>query len=295
MAVALPQPARLPGAGRTPHRRPRRSSSRSSARCCCVFAVYLLALTGRPGSSVRHRHRRAAWQENPSTSVNMAANFAATRRAPASSSSSPCWRIQGMLLNLLPAASFRASRSSCRRRSSSLTVGALPLIGRQPAARCVVAAGLVPAPVGGDRRRRSAARGRGAILAITLPAASRNPRLSAQLPPLPPAAARIAAGAPAGARWTGAGSRLLERWIRDPREQAAFAFIWKTLARSRSHRLMLLAYAGVALGWITKGALDMPPAVAARRRPVRHDRRARAAGIVAADRRRLALSLLAAR
>ena len=41
----------------------------------------------------------------------------------------------------------------------------------------------------------------------------------------------------------------LDRWIPEPREQAAFAFLWKTLFRSRSHRLFLLAYAGAALGW----------------------------------------------
>ena len=60
------------------------------------------------------------------------------------------------------------------------------------------------------------------------------------------------------------GGWLLERWIGDPREQAVFAFIWKTLVRSRSHRLILLAYAGIGLGCITKGALDTP-------RPSLHD------------------------
>ncbi len=54
------------------------------------------------------------------------------------------------------------------------------------------------------------------------------------------------------------GSRLLEAWIRRPQEQAAFAFIWKTLVRSRGHRLLLLAWAGLAAGWIVKGILNMP-------------------------------------
>jgi predicted permease len=58
---------------------------------------------------------------------------------------------------------------------------------------------------------------------------------------------------------SGLGSRFLEMWIRNPREQAAFAFTWKTLARSRIHRLILLAYAGLALGWVIKAALDAPP------------------------------------
>ena len=56
----------------------------------------------------------------------------------------------------------------------------------------------------------------------------------------------------------GAGTWLLERWMPDPRQQAAFGFLWKTLSRSRTHRLILLAYAGIAIGAITKGALDMP-------------------------------------
>jgi predicted permease len=55
------------------------------------------------------------------------------------------------------------------------------------------------------------------------------------------------------------GSRLLEWWIPNPREQAAFAFTWKTLARSRIHRLILLAYAGLALGWVVEAALAAPP------------------------------------
>jgi predicted permease len=63
----------------------------------------------------------------------------------------------------------------------------------------------------------------------------------------------------AGGQWAGLGSRLLERWIPNPREQAAFAFTWKTLARSRVHRLLLFAYAGLALGWVIKAALDAPP------------------------------------
>src|SRR5262249_6284216 len=46
--------------------------------------------------------------------------------------------------------------------------------------------------------------------------------------------------------------------IADTRERAAFSFIWKTLARSRTHRLILMAYAGLGLGWIAKGFIDTP-------------------------------------
>src|SRR5262249_29163616 len=45
--------------------------------------------------------------------------------------------------------------------------------------------------------------------------------------------------------------RLAERWIRDPRELAIFAFVTKTLSRSRQHRLVLTAFAAVALAVIS--------------------------------------------
>src|SRR5260370_26490479 len=59
-------------------------------------------------------------------------------------------------------------------------------------------------------------------------------------------------------RWEGAGAWLLDLWIRDPCEQAVFAFVWKSLVRSRNHRMILLAYAGIALGWSLSGLADMP-------------------------------------
>jgi predicted permease len=90
-------------------------------------------------------------------------------------------------------------------------------------------------------------------------------------------------GRPKTAAARGIGPWLLERWMPDPRQQAAFSFIWKTLARSRSHRLILLAYAGIAIGAITKGALDMP-------RPSLHDQGLYGLVVVLAP---LALSLLA--
>ncbi len=51
----------------------------------------------------------------------------------------------------------------------------------------------------------------------------------------------------------GVSATVLEWWIPDPREQAAFAFIWKSLARSRNHRLVLWAYGGIALGCMMNG------------------------------------------
>ena len=44
--------------------------------------------------------------------------------------------------------------------------------------------------------------------------------------------------------------------LRDPHEQAMFSFLWKTLRRSRLHRLMLQVCAGLALAWMI-GAGDL--------------------------------------
>ena len=36
--------------------------------------------------------------------------------------------------------------------------------------------------------------------------------------------------------------------------QAAFVFMWKALARSRNHRLVLLAWCGIAVGFLLNGS-----------------------------------------
>jgi len=61
--------------------------------------------------------------------------------------------------------------------------------------------------------------------------------------------------APAKRRWHLL-SRILDRAIRDPRQQAAFEFLWLTLQRSRTHRLAVLVYIALALAWLAKPAID---------------------------------------
>ncbi len=164
--------------------------------------------------------------------------------------------MQGLLLNLVPGRWFLRVSLFVQATLFIATVGALPLFARQPKAAVwwppVWFVRLWEAIVTG---RASA---RPALLAIVLPAVlavlcyllsyHRYRKLLLEAPP-----------ARAGGQWSGWGSRLLDLWIRNPREQAAFAFTWKTLARSRIHRLILLAYAGLALGWVIKAALDAPP------------------------------------
>jgi predicted permease len=163
---------------------------------------------------------------------------------------------QGVLLLVLPARAFGRVSLAFQAAVLMLTLGFFPLFDRQPAAAAwwppVWFLNLWKAIV--ERRPGASYQ---AVLAMTIPASlavliyllsyHRYRRLLLEAPP------ERAAG-----RRAGVGAWLLELWIHDPRQQAAFAFIWKTLARSRSHRLLLLAYAGIALGAITKGAVDMP-------------------------------------
>src|ERR1019366_6965241 len=199
-----------------------------------LFAAFVLSLTG-PLAGFFGVCIRGPWQENPSGAVLGAATFAALAAAGAFVFFT-LLAVQGVLLNC--------------------TVGALPLVGRQPAHAAwwppFWFVKLWEAIVKGP-----ASSARPALLAIVLPAVvailayllsyHRYRRLLLEAPP-----------ARAGDHWSGLGSRLLELWIRSPREQGAFAFTWKTLARSRIHRLILLAYAGLALGWVIEAALGAP-------------------------------------
>ncbi len=60
-------------------------------------------------------------------------------------------------------------------------------------------------------------------------------------------------------------SRLLDLRVADPREQAAFLFICKTLYRSRIHRLALMVYVAVAAAWMVKSAVDVAATTAGER------------------------------
>ena len=198
---------------------------------------------------------RGNWQENPSGTFLTAATFAALAGA-CTFVFFALLALQGVLLNLVPGRWFLRVSLFVQATLFIAIVGALPLVARQPQSAAwwppVWFLRLWEAIVTG---RASA---RPALLAIVLPALlavlayllsyHRYRKLLLEAPPARP-----------GGHWSGWGSRLLELWIRNPREQAAFAFTWKTLSRSPIHRLLLLAYAGLALGWVIKAALDAPP------------------------------------
>ncbi len=219
-----------------------------------LFGTFLLTTAGPPamlfGNVIATR-----WRQNSSLAANFAADFSATAGA--------CvfvffglLAVQGILLNILPGRLFQRVSLTVQAVLFIATLGALPLMGRQPDT-----AAWWPPVWFFDLRT--------AILAGQ-PGAARPALCAVGIPPLVSVLAyllsyhryrRLLLEAPPerAVRFTRPGSWLLEKWIGDPREQAAFAFIWKTLARSRSHRLILLAYAGIALGCIMKGTLDTPP------------------------------------
>lgn len=166
--------------------------------------------------------------------------------------------VQGILLNLLPVRIFARVSLVVQSAVFILTLGALGLFDRQPAAAWwppIWFLYLCEWMIQGTCSPGAA------LLATAVPGGSLGFGVPAQLSPLPAAAARRR-GRARRFRGNGMGARacswLLEKWIPEPRQQGAFAFIWKTLSRSRTHRLILLAYAGIALGAVTKGAVDMP-------------------------------------
>jgi predicted permease len=219
-----------------------------------LFAAFVLSLTG-PLAGFFGVCIRGPWQENPSGAVLGAATFAALAAAGAFVFFT-LLAVQGVLLNLVSGRWFMRVSLFVQAALFICTVGALPLFGRQPHSAAwwppVWFVRLWEAIVTGH-----ASAARPALLAIVLPPVvailayllsyHRYRKLLLEAPP-----------AHAGGH-SGLGARLLEWWIPNPREQAAFAFTWKTLVRSRIHRLILLAYAGLALGWVIQAALGAPP------------------------------------
>jgi hypothetical protein len=224
------------------------------AALAILFLAFALALNA-PISGLFSTAIAGPWQQNPSGVLIKLATLVSTIGA-CTAVFFTLLALQGLLLNVLPSRFFLRISQFLQAALFIATVGALPLLGRQPAA-----AWWWP-PVWFLHLWQSIVTGREsalpALLALALPPVlaivlyllsyHRYRRLLLETPP-----------SRSGGRLAPLASRLLELWIKDPREQAAFAFIWKTLSRSRAHRLILLACAGLAFGWVVKGALDSPP------------------------------------
>jgi len=224
-----------------------------------IFGAFVVTMTAMPailfavltGNLLPSSH----WFENPSLLVNIAANFAALCGGCIFVFFSLV-ALQAILLHIFPAQTFSRVSLAVQGGLFILTVSAIPLMGRQP----VSAAwwpphwfvGLWEAMVTGRHSAGPALLAMAAPIGLALLAYLVSYHRYRRLLLEAPVGHGSSHGGQLGARW-------LERWIAEPREQAAFSFIWKTLIRSRSHRLLLLAYAGAALGWIAKGLLDAPP------------------------------------
>jgi predicted permease len=222
-----------------------------------LFSVYIL-LINLPWAILFTYAISGAWQENPSTLILIAATFVSMTGA-CCFAFSILLALQGLLLNLLPARIFGRVSLWIQGVLFISTLGTVPFLGRQPHAEWWPGNWffhLWESIVLGDPKRA-----RAALLSIAIPALvaigaylagyRRHQRIL-----LEASTQRNVASKPD--RLAKLGSRLLETWIRRPQEQAAFAFIWKTLVRSRGHRLLLLAWAGLAAGWVVYGILDMP-------------------------------------
>lgn len=222
-----------------------------------VFFGYVLALNA-PWAFLFAMASAGPWQENPSQFVNILATFAATGGAC-------CFvffsllALEGVLLNLLPARLFDSVSRSIQGGLFIAVTAVAPLIGRQPRLNWWPGVWFLDLWEGiATHRIAFAFAGIGAITAAACVAVAayfasyhRHRRILLEAPRGQATGASASLTARVGA-W------LLEKWIPEPEGQAAFSFIWKTLTRSPGHRLALLAYAGLASGWIVKAALDMP-------------------------------------
>ena len=228
-----------------------------SAALMLLFTGYVLSINV-PWAILFTYAMSGFWQKNPSTFVLIAATFVAMAAA-CCFAFSLLLALQGLLLNLLPARIFGPVSLWIQGVLFISTLGTVPLVGRQPHVEWWPGNWffhLWESIVLGNPERA-----RGALLSIAIPTVVATGAYLAgyrrhQRILLEGSTQRETSSK--SDRFAKLGSRLLEAWIRRPQEQAAFAFIWKTLVRSRSHRLLLLAWAGLAAGWVVYGILDMP-------------------------------------
>jgi putative ABC transport system permease protein len=212
---------------------PRQIFLAKSAALLLMFTVFVLAMNVVPAATF-------AWVTSGRTSA--IANFAATAGG--------CVFVffgllacQGAFLNLLPGRVFEQASMLVQGVVFLGTIGALPLVRRQPLEAWWWPGNWFVTAGGADHRRMLTAIAAPVAVSIVtyLLSYHRYRRLLLE---------ERQAAVPGGR------AARLPDLIADTRELGAFAFIWKSLARSRTHRLILMAYAGLAFGWIAKGALD---------------------------------------
>ena len=210
---------------------PRQIFSAKLASVLTLFVVFLCAAFAVP-TALFTAVSMGRWQTN-APALQFLANFA----VPAAAAVFTLFillSIQGGLLHVLPVRAFERASQFVHAMVFICAIGLLPLIGRQPQG-----AWWWPPVWFVDMREailaRSAPTPWAALAALVAPSLTsvllyilgyrRYERLLTALPK--PGHRRL---------FEGLGARLLRSWIHDPREQAAFSFIAKTMARSRGHR-----------------------------------------------------------
>lgn len=234
--------------------RPRQVFTAKLAAVTLLFAVYTLALAA-PAA--------ASFASVTGHLIKGHTHFAAT----AAAWSGACafvyfalFALQGLLLNILPAALFNRVTIWVQALLFAGAVSALPLFSLlprggaeelwwPPAWFASLWAALVGLP-GASALPALAALTAAPLAALGFYALSYH-RYRALLLETPVDAAPIERGA-----WRDA---LIRRWIADPREQAMFSFLLQSLLRSRTHQFLLLAIAALAISLnlrVVSGTVD---------------------------------------
>ncbi len=227
-----------------------------SAAVLILFSGFAFVLNV-PASIVFTRIASGPWQEHAST-LAMAAALAVSASAACALVFFTLIAAQGILLNMLPERVFTRVSVYTQAILFAVPLGALPFLSRQhtgsfwwpPQWFVDLWAAMIGARDGSVRPSLLALSAAAAIALLTCVLSyRRHMRLLVEMPSKPRRA------------WSGLAlgklpCRIFDLWIRDPREQALFAFVAKAMARSRTHRLVLLAYAGLATGWLMKVIAD---------------------------------------
>jgi hypothetical protein len=230
-----------------------------------VFAAFAAVLNV-PLAAVFTSITDGRWHENPSLVVTGIA-FAVASIAGCAFVFFSLVAFQGILLNLLPGRLFARVSVYTQAMLFGVSLGALPFVLRQlwlgtlpshylqlrqqprvdwspPQWFLDLWAALIGGRDGSGRKALLALALAAAVAVVSYLLSYRRYHCLLLEEPLNRTQEPRGVGLGKLASWT------LDGWIRDPREQAMFVFIWKTLARSRIHRLVLLACGGIALGWV---------------------------------------------
>jgi hypothetical protein len=169
--------------------RPREIFLAKFAALVVVFTAFVTSMTGMPAILFTYLVTMGRWQENPGILIYVAANFVALAGGCAFVFFTLV-AIQGILLHLFPPHTFAKVSLAVQAVLFVATVGAIPLMGRQPATAfwwppvwfVHLWEAMITGPSSLAQRPASDCDSSGRL----------DPGLPAQLPPLPPHAARSA-------------------------------------------------------------------------------------------------------